>query len=285
MSKRSVKDHEVEEHIRSAMLRLRSQKSVSANQSATVGGGMAASGKASAQAVSEARLLWAVPVEYAKGNEAYLYGTYESGSSSGKAGKDGKFLQFDKDRFRLPSEINDEEEEYAEFKRQNQSRHSGVDQNDDRNEQGGGDDSAKYAEQGGEEGSAEYAEHGGEDGSEYYYYFDDYDDYDYYDDDDEPGIFDSFLNSGLGRLITAAAVILLMVGSFGYYQLFMRVDQTVCLDVNPSVTLFVNRAGRVVRTEAYNADARSILAVTTPKGEKVDQAVGKICTTMKKQGY
>ncbi len=82
--------------------------------------------------------------------------------------------------------------------------------------------------------------------------------------------------------LAAACVALVMIG---WFQMFRVPDVTVYLDVNPSVTIDVNRLGRVVSAEADNEDGRIILDDMDLRGTDVDVAVNALLGSMVKQGY
>jgi len=82
--------------------------------------------------------------------------------------------------------------------------------------------------------------------------------------------------------VTAACFVLLFLGLF---QLFGRTDAVVYLDVNPSVTLDVNRLGKIISADADNDDGRIILDNMDLKGIDVDVAMNALLGSMVKQGY
>ena len=56
----------------------------------------------------------------------------------------------------------------------------------------------------------------------------------------------------------AAACCVLILG-LGVYQMILKVDSVVEIDVNPSLELEINKSDRVVRMNALNADGVKIL--------------------------
>ncbi|MCR5005100.1 MAG: hypothetical protein K6A77_04260 [Clostridiales bacterium] len=68
-------------------------------------------------------------------------------------------------------------------------------------------------------------------------------------------------------------------------QLLARVDSVVYLDVNPSVSLEVNKKDKVLRAEAHNEDGKKILADMDLKGSNIDVAVNALIGSMFRQGY
>lgn len=91
--------------------------------------------------------------------------------------------------------------------------------------------------------------------------------------------------SELYRMILVGAAAVLVIGVLSYYQYFIRITTTVCLDVNPSVTLSLNRMGDVRRAEANNPEAETILTQVDVKGEKVSTAFEVMFRQLREQGY
>ena len=86
----------------------------------------------------------------------------------------------------------------------------------------------------------------------------------------------------------AAACLALAVvgGGAGYvHQLNSAVASVVCLDVNPSIQLTVNRNERVLSATPANADAEIILAGMDLTGAKVDAAMNAIVGSLLTNGY
>lgn len=65
----------------------------------------------------------------------------------------------------------------------------------------------------------------------------------------------------------------------------MKAETVVSLDVNPSVSLELNRMERVVRAEALNEDGNVILGDMDLKGTDGDVAVNALIGAMLKEGY
>lgn len=85
-------------------------------------------------------------------------------------------------------------------------------------------------------------------------------------------------------LAAAAVFVLLLGGIFGYRAL----DQSVCtviVDINPSVTLTVNRLGRVKAVNTGNTDAASLLADTDLQGERTQDALGTLTDALADADY
>ena len=62
-------------------------------------------------------------------------------------------------------------------------------------------------------------------------------------------------------------------------------DSIVGLDVNPSVELSINRKERVLKADALNEDARTILQGMDLKGVELNVAVNAIVGSMVSNGY
>ena len=77
------------------------------------------------------------------------------------------------------------------------------------------------------------------------------------------------------RPAAAAVFVLLLGGIFGYRALDKNVC-TVIVDINPSITLTVNRLGRVKAMDAGNADAAALLADVDLAGARTQDALGTL---------
>ena len=71
----------------------------------------------------------------------------------------------------------------------------------------------------------------------------------------------------------------------GWFQVYRVADATVYLDVNPSVTLDINRLGKVISADADNEDGRIILDNMALKGIDADVAMNALLGSMVKHGY
>ena len=85
-------------------------------------------------------------------------------------------------------------------------------------------------------------------------------------------------------LAAAAVFVLLLGGIFGYRALDKNVC-TVTVDINPSVTLTVNRLGRVKAVDTGNADAAALLADTDLQGERTQDALGTLTDALVDADY
>lgn len=86
------------------------------------------------------------------------------------------------------------------------------------------------------------------------------------------------------RQLAAAAVLILILGIAGG-NYWLKADIIVSLDVNPSVSLELNRMERVVRAQALNEDGKAILGDMDLKGTDADVAVNALIGAMLKEGY
>lgn len=71
----------------------------------------------------------------------------------------------------------------------------------------------------------------------------------------------------------------------GWFQLYRVTDITVYLDVNPSISLNVNRMGKVVEVIAENQDGRIILGNMDLRNTDVEVAMNALLGSMVKHGY
>lgn len=87
-----------------------------------------------------------------------------------------------------------------------------------------------------------------------------------------------------GYLGAAAAAFLLVSGiSGGHY--YLGGSTVIALDVNPSVSLEINRMNRVVKAQALNEDGTIILEEMKPEGTDIDTAISALIDAMLKEGY
>ena len=84
----------------------------------------------------------------------------------------------------------------------------------------------------------------------------------------------------IGLAAACFAVIIL-----GWLHLYRFTDARVYLDVNPGLTLNVNRLGRVIKVTANNEDGRRILNKTDVNNKGIDTAVDTLLTSMVQQGF
>ena len=69
------------------------------------------------------------------------------------------------------------------------------------------------------------------------------------------------------------------------FRLYISSDATVYLDVNPSISVEVNRIGRVVSVSADNDDGRIILDNMSLINTEIDVAMNALLASMVKHGY
>jgi hypothetical protein len=74
----------------------------------------------------------------------------------------------------------------------------------------------------------------------------------------------------------AIAACLFLFLTVGGYRLYARPVSYISIDVNPSIELGVNRFGKVVSTDAYNADGQNILNHIKLKNMSYSQAIDKL---------
>lgn len=84
---------------------------------------------------------------------------------------------------------------------------------------------------------------------------------------------------------TALAAACFAIVFISWFQLFHMTDATVYLDVNPSVSVDVNRMGRVLDTAADNEDGRILLDQMNLKNADIDAAMNELLASMVRHGY
>lgn len=89
-------------------------------------------------------------------------------------------------------------------------------------------------------------------------------------------------------MLAIAAAIVLLLSGFGFYA-FYSVQKTpianISLDVNPSVSLRVNKKDRVIDATAQNADGEKILSNLDLQNTTLDTAVNALIGSMVQNGY
>lgn len=86
------------------------------------------------------------------------------------------------------------------------------------------------------------------------------------------------------RLAAAAALLLVMFSSVGLYSWF-SVKAVVSLEINPHLSLSLNRFEYVLRTQALNDDAAQLLEDLSVDRLKLDTALDALMGTMNRKGY
>ena len=87
------------------------------------------------------------------------------------------------------------------------------------------------------------------------------------------------------RYRSAAAAVLLLILGFSGGRYYLGGSAVVSLDVNPSISLKVNRLNRVTGVNALNEDGETILGEMNLKGTDIDVAVNALIGAMVKAGY
>lgn len=90
-----------------------------------------------------------------------------------------------------------------------------------------------------------------------------------------------------GRLLPILMAALLVICTLSYYgySAANKVSAKVILDVNPSVELQINRAEKVLKATADDADGMAIIAGLDLKGSDIKSALNALIGSMVKQGY
>lgn len=91
----------------------------------------------------------------------------------------------------------------------------------------------------------------------------------------------------IAALVAAAAVFAICIGGYSLFQknAVPAVDSVVTLDVNPSLSLYVDGKEKVLSAEALNADAEAILGSMELKDTTLEVAVNAIIGSMLQKGY
>lgn len=86
-------------------------------------------------------------------------------------------------------------------------------------------------------------------------------------------------------VILAIIAIFTLTGGTSAYAYYQTPVSYLSLDINPSVELGVNAFGKVVSTEAYNDDGKTILSGTDVTGSNVTDAVEELVTSAVDNGF
>ncbi len=73
--------------------------------------------------------------------------------------------------------------------------------------------------------------------------------------------------------------------SFNMVKQYNTVDSLICLDINPSIVLEVNKSEKVLSAQAKNKDAKKVLEGLNLKGENLSNAVDSVLNAVVKHGY
>lgn len=106
----------------------------------------------------------------------------------------------------------------------------------------------------------------------------------------EKGRKDSMRGKRNGFVLAAlAAAMVLALGLGGYFWLNRtqapRVDSVITLDVNPSISVYVDADENVISVEALNDDAREILGNMELEGTSLEVALNALIGSMLQKGY
>ena len=85
--------------------------------------------------------------------------------------------------------------------------------------------------------------------------------------------------------VTAMAACLLLVCGIGLTRLDKKTDSVVCIDVNPSIEIAVNKKDKVLGVAAINEDAKLILADMDLADTELNVALNAIMGSLYKNGY
>lgn len=88
---------------------------------------------------------------------------------------------------------------------------------------------------------------------------------------------------GLSTAVVAVCVCLFI--GLGYFNNNMKVASTIGIDVNPSITVTVNKKEKVLDVTANNDDARIILEGMDLAGSDINVAINALIGSMVKNGY
>lgn len=91
--------------------------------------------------------------------------------------------------------------------------------------------------------------------------------------------------SPVWKPLAAAAVFVLLIGGIFGYRALDRSVCTVIVDINPSVTLTVNRLGRVKAMDTGNADAAALLADIDLAGARTQDALDTLTDALTDADY
>ena len=85
--------------------------------------------------------------------------------------------------------------------------------------------------------------------------------------------------------VTAMAACFLLVCGLGWTKIDKKADSVVCIDVNPSIEITVNKKDEVRKAVALNKDAEIVLADMDLKGVDLSVALNAIMGSLYKNGY
>ena len=85
--------------------------------------------------------------------------------------------------------------------------------------------------------------------------------------------------------VTAMAACFLLVCGIGFARFDKKTDSVVCIDVNPSIEITVNKKDEVRKAVALNEDAEIVLADMDLRGVDLSVALNAIMGSLYKNGY
>ena len=88
-------------------------------------------------------------------------------------------------------------------------------------------------------------------------------------------------------LVIIFVILFLLAVVFGliYYYEFNKIVAVVTMDINPSVSLSLNRMGKVIKAEGINEDGKKLLQDNKLKGESLENAIDNISDLVIDNGY
>lgn len=88
-------------------------------------------------------------------------------------------------------------------------------------------------------------------------------------------------------LVIIFVILFLLAVVFGliYYYEFNKIVAVVTMDINPSVSLSLNRMGKVIKAEGINEDGKKLLEDNKLKGKSLEKAIDNISDLVIDNGY
>ena len=82
-------------------------------------------------------------------------------------------------------------------------------------------------------------------------------------------------------------ILFLLAVVFGaiYYYEFNKIVAVVTMDINPSVSLSLNKMGKVIKAEGINEDGKKLLEDNKLKGKSLENAIENISDLVIDNGY
>ena len=82
-----------------------------------------------------------------------------------------------------------------------------------------------------------------------------------------------------------SCVLVVVIGIMLFMNYMLSAEQTVYLDINPSMALTTNHFDNVIQTEYLNEDAETLFAEFDPKGKDIETVVAKFVDLCCEKGY